>query len=82
VIREEDLYIVTKLGRYNKYQTKQLHTYTAQYRWWILLSRVTTKDDYPHLCIDYVDFMIRTCDEARLSVCDLAMFYVLFRGTV
>jgi len=50
------------MDRYNKYQTKQLHTHTytcTHNSWWLELSWVTTKEYHPPLCINYVDFMER-----------------------
>jgi len=45
-------YLVNKMDRNNKYQTKQLHahTYTCTHNsWWLVLGWVTTKEYHPHL---------------------------------
>jgi len=45
-----NIYLVDKMVRYNKYQSKQLHahTYTCTHNsWWIVLVWVTTKEFHP-----------------------------------
>jgi hypothetical protein len=45
-------YLVTKVDRYNKYQTKQYtrtHTHCAHISWWSVLVWVTTTEDRPLL---------------------------------
>ena len=47
-------YLVTKMDRYNKYQTKQFHTHIhcTHNSWWLLLGWVTTKKYHPLLRFD------------------------------
>ena len=55
-------YLLTKMDRYNKYQTKQYtHTLTryTHFIWWLVLGWVTTKEDYPRLRIAYTSFIWR-----------------------
>ena len=50
-------YLVTKMDRYNKCQTKQYtrthaHTHCTHISWWSVLGWVTTKEDHPLLWFD------------------------------
>jgi len=50
-------YRVSKMGRYNKYWTKQLntHTYTCTHTsWWLVLGWVNTKEYLPRLWFDHL----------------------------
>ena len=58
-------YLVTKMDRYNKYQTKQythahIHFQTAHTtEWWLVLGWVTTKEDHPRLRFAYISYIWR-----------------------
>ena len=53
-------YLVTKMDRYSKYQTKQCtHTLThcTHNIWWLVLGWVTTNEDHPRLRLDYTSYI-------------------------
>ena len=74
-------YLVTKMNRYNKYQTKQCkHTLThrTHYIWWLVLGWVTTKEDHLCLRIAYTSYIWRVIKFYLLTyVVDLAVFFNL-----
>ena len=48
-------YKVTKMDRYDKYETKQYTHAHTQNRRWLVLGWVTTKEDNPHLRFIAID---------------------------
>ena len=72
-------YFVTKMDRYNKYQTKHCthaHTYTHNIRW-LVLGWMTTKEDHPRQRVAYTSYIWRVIKFYLLTYSPTYLFYVL-----